>query len=696
VFVQAGDFYVVTNAPFGSNISGYTILNGVQEWVTGDWVVGVSDNQNNPLWYKLDQSSLIVSVNGKQGVVDLLTTDIVEGTQLYYTENRVNANTNIINSINHISSISNPHFVTKSQIGLSNVDNTSDLNKPISSLTQSALNGNLTSNSLTVLSTTSSVSPITGSVVVNGGLGVAGNISLGGITNISSETLSVPGNISLDKKSTTITAGGSYTLNSPTKLFEKNIINNIQDLIVYGRIVESSANISAKANSIVQGTGNEIYLGGDFSIAFGTSALYIVKVDTVTNAITSLGSGLGNNVNALAFSSPNLYVGGIFTTAGGNSANRIARWNGSVWSALGTGLDGSCFAIAIIGSDVYVGGTFLTAGGVSNTNYIAKWNGSVWSSIGIISGTGTVSVLSLSVIGTDLYVGGFFNSAGGVAVNNIAKYNGSVWSSLGSGVNNTVNVITSSISDLYVGGNFTLAGGVSANYIAQWNGSMWSSLGIGVNNTVRTIGISSSGIYTGGDFTLAGGKSANRIARWNGSVWFSLLGGYDNSVHIILPINNDFYISGQFTLADGTIGSQKVSKLTVTLPPSISISYNDNTIYSLPSGRSLNLTATNFLSTFKWSDPYSTLNSSDKISITNTTSSNSSNSGALVIAGGVGIGGNTNMAGNNTIKGNLVISSSSPVNGTTVGVTGTITFDSGFIYVCTNGLTSEWKKVAIS
>ena len=41
----------------------------------------------------------------------------------------------------HISSTSNPHGVTKSQVGLGNVDNTSDLNKPISTATQTALNG---------------------------------------------------------------------------------------------------------------------------------------------------------------------------------------------------------------------------------------------------------------------------------------------------------------------------------------------------------------------------------------------------------------------------------------------------------------------------------------------------------------------------------------------------------------------------
>lgn len=41
----------------------------------------------------------------------------------------------------HISNKSNPHSVTKVQVGLGNVDNTSDANKPISNATQTALNG---------------------------------------------------------------------------------------------------------------------------------------------------------------------------------------------------------------------------------------------------------------------------------------------------------------------------------------------------------------------------------------------------------------------------------------------------------------------------------------------------------------------------------------------------------------------------
>jgi uncharacterized protein DUF5907/baseplate protein BppL len=40
----------------------------------------------------------------------------------------------------HTSDTSNPHSVTKAQVGLDNVDNTSDANKPVSTATQTALN----------------------------------------------------------------------------------------------------------------------------------------------------------------------------------------------------------------------------------------------------------------------------------------------------------------------------------------------------------------------------------------------------------------------------------------------------------------------------------------------------------------------------------------------------------------------------
>lgn len=48
--------------------------------------------------------------------------------------------TNLSNAYTHSQATGNPHNTTKADIGLGNVDNTSDLNKPISTATQTALN----------------------------------------------------------------------------------------------------------------------------------------------------------------------------------------------------------------------------------------------------------------------------------------------------------------------------------------------------------------------------------------------------------------------------------------------------------------------------------------------------------------------------------------------------------------------------
>lgn len=55
--------------------------------------------------------------------------DILESAKTY-TNEKITTITTSLNS--HINNKSNPHSVTKTQIGLGNVDNTSDKNKPVS------------------------------------------------------------------------------------------------------------------------------------------------------------------------------------------------------------------------------------------------------------------------------------------------------------------------------------------------------------------------------------------------------------------------------------------------------------------------------------------------------------------------------------------------------------------------------------
>ena len=299
--------------------------------------------------------------------------------------------------------------------------------------------------------------------------------------------------------------------------------------------------------------GNDIYAGGGFYYAGGILTNKIAKWDGTR--WSALGNGLGriDGVNAMALSGGLLYAGGRISTAGEVNANNIAVWDGAKWSALGSGL-GACVgtnctpveAIAVNGGDVYVGGTFRTAGG-SPANRIARWNGTSWSALG--SGLDG-EVKALAFLGSDLYVGGVFSTAGGVSANNIAKWNGSAWSAVGAGVENLVYALAASGNTLYVGGGFKKAGGLAANNIAGWNGSSWFALGSGVDSTVVSLAASGGSVYAGGLFNTAGGVSTRDIAEWNGSQWRALGGGvsFGSDVSAIAVAGNDVYIGGSFNI----------------------------------------------------------------------------------------------------------------------------------------------------
>lgn len=278
---------------------------------------------------------------------------------------------------------------------------------------------------------------------------------------------------------------------------------------------------------------------------------------------------------------PALYVTGAFTTIGGVAANRVARWNGTVWSPLGTGLNGD--GITMVGhagsadlpAGLYVGGWFTTAGGVT-VNRIARWNGSSWSALG----TGTASNLwALAIFdegsGPRLFAGGEFTSIGGVAANRIARWNGATWSALGSGCSELVMSLDThddgSGTALYVGGAFQQAGGLTVNRIAKWNGAAWAGLATGANGNVRAIASypSPAGqrLIIGGDFANVGGVPAARIASWDGSAWTQLGPGLPGASVKDLEVIDDglpgapaLYAGGSILNAGGSSGAHHVAR----------------------------------------------------------------------------------------------------------------------------------------
>ena len=100
-----------------------------------------NDNEGNPIALRSSDSELNA---GNVLIWDNTANKLIDG--------NIAAN----NIINHIANTNNPHTVTKAQIGLGNVDNTSDLNKPVSTATQTALDlkQNITDNTLATINKT--------------------------------------------------------------------------------------------------------------------------------------------------------------------------------------------------------------------------------------------------------------------------------------------------------------------------------------------------------------------------------------------------------------------------------------------------------------------------------------------------------------------------------------------------------------
>ncbi|MEI6784637.1 MAG: Ig-like domain repeat protein, partial [Verrucomicrobiota bacterium] len=263
--------------------------------------------------------------------------------------------------------------------------------------------------------------------------------------------------------------------------------------------------------------------------------------------------------------------GGDFTSATNangvaTNASRVAKWDGTNWSALAGGVSATVRALAVSGTDLYVGGDFTSAtnanGVATNASRVAKWDGTNWSAP---AGGVNSKVIALAVSGTNLYVGGAFgsvtNGATRLPASSLAKLNLTTgqWSVYG-GLDNQVNALALAGSTLYAGGLFTAAtngaSAVSAYRIARLDltTEQWSALGGGVNNTVTALAVSGADLFAGGIFSSVTNAeysplAASCIAKWDGTTWSALGSGADNVVRALAASDTDLYVGGDFTTA---------------------------------------------------------------------------------------------------------------------------------------------------
>ncbi|MBI5365095.1 MAG: hypothetical protein HZA53_18100 [Planctomycetes bacterium] len=216
------------------------------------------------------------------------------------------------------------------------------------------------------------------------------------------------------------------------------------------------------------GTGSALYAGGYFLQAGGVPAAYVARWNGTS--WSAVGSGLPAPVLALAVyddgAGPKLH-------AGGGAPFVVSKWDGTLWSSIASSLAGgpplACTALAVhddgTGPALYAAGTFTSPG-----PRLARWNGTQWSAAGI-GITSVVEEFALHDDGTgggrELYAVGNPTSPG---PGQVARWDGTSWVGLSAGFDRSAYSIASYGGDLYVGGSFLNVGATESSLVARWRG----------------------------------------------------------------------------------------------------------------------------------------------------------------------------------------------------------------------------------
>lgn len=256
-------------------------------------------------------------------------------------------------------------------------------------------------------------------------------------------------------------------------------------------------------------SGSTVYAGGGFSTIGGKARSRLAALDSTTGAATAWNPGANNLVYGIAVSGSKVYVRGPFTTAGWKAREGIAAIDAVTGIATdwipdptsGDYMGPSVRTIAASGPTVYLGGEFSTIGGQTR-NHIAAFDGATgditpWDP----NASHYVDVLAIS--GTTLYATGGFYSIGGQSRTYLAAL------SMGTGKatdwypvpGTPFSTLAASDTTIYGGGLFRTVGGMSRNRIAAIDATTgdvtpWDP---GHPSEVLAIATSGSTVYVGGD-----------------------------------------------------------------------------------------------------------------------------------------------------------------------------------------------------
>lgn len=398
--------------------------------------------------------------------------------------------------------------------------------------------------------------------------------------------MSSPNNINaIEVINGVVYAGGAFTsLNGASNVIGIAAIDTLTGSSLPGK---APAAVGASGRTI-SSFGSTVFVGlvsPTNVIVGGQSRSKFAAINVVSNSILPVNLNISINtgtaqVTTLAVLDTALYIGGAFTSIGGQARTHFAVMSTLTDSigAFNASMSGAITSMVISGDTVFVGGGFTTFGGQTR-NRIAVFSHTTQSVLPWNIGLSTGSVSALAVSGNILYVAGTFNGTiGGQARVNLAALDrtSGLATSWNPAAPTSTYINSLAVSDdniLYVGGSFSnlsvggqtrtrlmsLDGSINTNMTTSWTPDV-------IDGIVYTVAFSGSNFYAGGSFTKLGGNVIrNRAAAFSAASgkifdWNPNITATGNGVQgmLLSDDQNTVYLSGSSLTAVGGITTGKL------------------------------------------------------------------------------------------------------------------------------------------
>jgi hypothetical protein len=272
-----------------------------------------------------------------------------------------------------------------------------------------------------------------------------------------------------------------------------------------------------------------LFAGGAFTEIYGINGYITANGLAAWDGSTWRAVGWPYNPTSYPVRALVVHDGELFASA----ADHVARWTGESWEMLGTAFGGGnpyngVCAMSTYDGQLVAAGDFTSYGGTT-VNRIARWDGATWLPLGEGAG-GWVE--ALTVYDGELIAGGQFNSIGGQDIQAIAAWDGSAWHALGSASPRL------EPDALGVFGGYLLGADWSLRF-AKWDGASWAALG-SMYELPTSFVVFDSYVTAGFSTNTSGG-----LWRWEGgTTWNRIIGGSSWIINATAANGNSLYVAG--------------------------------------------------------------------------------------------------------------------------------------------------------